>query len=183
VRRRNATETLVTGLLVIGLIAGGAASGLGAGVLSGIAQVLPDALRVALVVLLALAVIARDFRIVPIELPQNARQVPQSIFGRGRERAALRFGFELGTGLRTYATSSAPHLLALTTLLFAPGLGVALAAGASFGAGRAAMPVLRRWSRDAAGWDQRMARHERRVISIAAIIALCLVGTLVTTYA
>jgi hypothetical protein len=181
VRRRNGTQTLITILLVAGLICGGAASGVGLGILSGIAQVIPGVVRTGVLVAVAIAVLVRDFGLYPVPFPQNARQVPQTIFVQGREQAALRFGFELGTGMRTYAPSSAPHLLAVATLLFVPGLPHALLAGAAFGAGRALMPVARKLSHDAERWDQGMAVHERRLIATSAIIALSLVTLLVAS--
>ena len=51
---------------------------------------------------------------------------------------AFRFGFELGTGVRTYIPSTAPYILLLVIVATNPPLGLALAAGLGFGVGRAA---------------------------------------------
>jgi transposase-like protein len=43
---------------------------------------------------------------------EAGRQVPQDVFARGLYRAALQFGFEMGTGVRTYVPATTPYLLA-----------------------------------------------------------------------
>src|SRR5438132_14144104 len=47
-------------------------------------------------------------------LPEARRQIPAEVFGRGLVRGAYRFGFESGTGVRTYLSSPATSLLLLT---------------------------------------------------------------------
>lgn len=62
----------------------------------------------------------------------------------------------MGTGVRTYVTSTAPYfvLLALVLLVASPPLAVGI--GASFGLGRALMAVERSLSFDGREWDQRL---------------------------
>jgi hypothetical protein len=71
-------------------------------------------------------------------LPESRRQIPSEVFLNGPQRGAARFGFELGTGVRTYVTSPAPylvlavvvfcHLSALHAFLIGTGFGLARAA-------------------------------------------------------
>lgn len=99
-------------------------------------------------------VVLRDLKLVAFPLPQNSRQVPRDVFHNGIVRAALRFGFELGTGVRTYLSAGAPYVLALALLLADGELLEAVAAGLGFGLGRAAMPLSRSLSEDAENWDR-----------------------------
>jgi hypothetical protein len=101
----------------------------------------------------ALLGLLRELGLVRLPLPQNARQVPQDVLHRDLLRGSARFGFELGTGVRTYVSATAPYVLAVGVLLLGQDLAVALLAGIGFGAGRAATPLLRRLSGDTARWD------------------------------
>lgn len=102
----------------------------------------------------ALAVaILRDLRILRFPLPQSQRQVPRSVFRKGSTIAAAQFGFELGTGLRTYLPSTQPHLLALGVWLLASGYLEALLAGLGFGLGRGLMVLGRYVTRSCDDWD------------------------------
>ena len=131
----------------VGLLAGGALSATVLWLAAGLAQPLPAPARHTLVLLAALLGVARDAKLVTIPLPQNARQVPQSVLQRGLRSGGLRFGFELGTGVRTYVSATAPYVVALALLLSGPGLLEALATGVGFGAGRALTALLRYGSR------------------------------------
>lgn len=107
-----------------------------------------------MVAALAVVVAGNETRLWRVPLPQNGRQVPSSVIFDGGRLGAVRFGFEMGTGLRTFMTSSLPHLAALTVALFAA-WPYALLTGAAFGAGRAVMPLVRMASGDAPRWDAR----------------------------
>ena len=65
--------------------------------------------------------------------------------------------FELGTGVRTYVSSSAPYVVASMLLLSSDGFVAALVAGLGFGVGRATTPLARVISRDGVDWDARLA--------------------------
>lgn len=130
--------------------------------------ILPIWLRIALVGLLALVVVGNESGRVRVWLPQNGRQVPSTVIQEGGRVGAWQFGFEMGTGLRTFMTSSVPHLAALTVALLAwwP---YALLAGAAFGAGRAVMPLVRLGWGDGSDWDRRyrLAGRPFRAVTVA----------------
>ena len=158
-------------MFVLGLVAGGVLSGLVLGLLSGLFAPLPAAARHLAVVALALVGLLREAGVVPLRLPQNTRQVPQDVLQRSLLRGALQFGVELGSGVRTYVSATAPYVLAAAVLLSALPLPVALLAGAGFGAGRAVTPLLRRASGDPAGWDARL-RSRLRPVTITGAAAI-----------
>jgi hypothetical protein len=133
---------------------------------------LPIWLRLVLLGLLAAVVAGNESGLVRVRLPQNGRQVPSTVINEGGRTGAWQFGFEMGTGLRTYMTSSLPHLAALTVALFA-GWPYALVAGAAFGAGRAVMPLARLGWGDGADWDRRysLAGRPFRLVTAATLLA------------
>jgi hypothetical protein len=127
--------------------------------------------RFAAIVAVALLGLLRETGAVIIPLPQNARQVPQDVLRHRPSRGALQFGFELGTGGRTYVSASAPYVLAVAVLLGGQRLLVAALAGIGFGAGRAATPLVRRASGAVEGWDADL-RGRLRIITVAGCAAL-----------
>jgi hypothetical protein len=135
------------------LIAGGMLSGLVLGLLSGLSAPLPTPWRFAAIVAVAVLGLLRELGLVPIRLPQNARQVPQDVLQRDLRRGALQFGFELGTGVRTYVSASAPYVLAIAILLGGQHLLAAMLAGVGFGVGRALTPLVRRAAGTGDSWD------------------------------
>jgi hypothetical protein len=76
-----------------------------------------------------------------IMLPESRHQIPTDVFGGSLVNGAFRFGFELGTGVRTYAGASAPYILLLVVLIGWLPLGWALLLGAGFGVARA-LPLI-----------------------------------------
>lgn len=76
-----------------------------------------------------------------VQLPEARRQIPLETFGRGLVPGAWKFGFEMGTGMRTYLPSFAPYVLLLALLLARPTLAQALLVAAGFGLGRA-VPLM-----------------------------------------
>jgi hypothetical protein len=110
-----------------------------------------------------------------LPLPQNRRQVPRDIFGKGPLRAGLQFGFEMGTGARTYVTSVAPYAVAAGVLLLAPPFNHALLAGVGFGLGRWAVPIG--WAVHGESWIDRFVTGGRTVtlLGIAAIAVALLI--------
>ena len=162
---------------------GGTATGLLLVLLGSLVRpLLPDWPRLIVLALLALVVIGNETDLVKVRLPQNGRQVPSTVIAEGGRIGAWQFGFEMGTGLRTFMTSSLPHLAALTVALFAP-WPYALLAGAAFGAGRAIMPLVRIGWGDGADWDRRYSRHNRlfrRVTLVTALVAVTAAAVLPT---
>lgn len=118
--------------------AGASLTALGAWILSGFTEPLGAGARLALLIAAALAATVVKLGLVPgLSLPESRRQIPAETFGGGLVRGAFRFGFELGTGLRTYVPAIAPYVLLLVILLARPTLGAALLIGLGFGLGRA----------------------------------------------
>ncbi len=124
--------------------------------LSGLFSWVPGSTRVALFVVAAVTILLAGHGFLGIGLPQKRHQIPRTVFGRSPERAAARFGYELGTGLRTYLPSAAPHVLAAGIVVLGGPLWAALALGAGFGAGRGFLPAQRALAPDPERWDARL---------------------------
>lgn len=135
-------------VFTLGLLLGGTLTGLVIWLLSGLAAPLPPYARATAILLIATAGVAREFNLLSIPLPQNARQIPQEVLQRHLRLGTLQFGFELGTGVRTYVSASTPYVAALALLLsHQPPLQTALT-GTAFGLGRALSAALTYASRD-----------------------------------
>jgi hypothetical protein len=128
-------------------------------VVSGLATPVPAPVRYGIVVAVAVAGVLRDAGLVRFPLPQNARQVPQTVLTGDVARGSLRFGFEMGTGVRTYVSATVPYVLVAALLLTGPSFVTAVATGAGFGLGRALTPTARYASRDGETWDAVLHRH------------------------
>lgn len=150
---------------------GGLLSGLVLWLLSGLAAPLPPVLRYGAAVAFAVLAVLRDTGAVGFRLPQNTRQVPQDVLQRDLVRGSLQFGFELGTGVRTYVSSTAPYAVAIALLLTAPGWAAAVLAGIGFGTGRAATPLVRLVSAAGDGWDAAL-RARLKAITVGACAAV-----------
>lgn len=122
---------------------------------------------------LALVVLGRELGLWHFPVPENRRLVPERV-QHLREWGALQFGFEMGTGMRTYSPSALPHLCAAALVLVTP-LPGALALAAGFAAGRLAMPVLSNAWSDDGGWTEVWAGTEKLVrplLTVTTIAAL-----------
>ena len=160
-----------------GEMIGGAATGLIAVALGSLLRpFIPAPGRWAAVFALLVLVAGHEFGLYRLPLPQNRRQVPQTVIFAGGRVGALQFGFEMGTGLRTFMTSGLPHVAVLAAALVAPWW-AAILIGAGFGIGRAVMPMLRMAWRPPSGWDDRFL-DRRQWISVALLTTalLALVG-------
>ena len=113
--------------------------------------------------------LTREAGLTRFRLPENRRQVPRSVYDRGAAIASLQFGFELGTGVRTYVPSGAPHLLLVGLLLFLPPFGTAILVGVGFGLARGTVPVFWYLSQLGDAWGDRF-QSIRRVVSLASMI-------------
>jgi hypothetical protein len=112
----------------------------------------PGPVRAALLGVGAVAVLGRELRLWRFPVPENARLVPEDVQHRG-QWGALQFGFEMGTGMRTYSPSALPHLALAAVVLVVP-LPAAIAVAAGFAAGRWTMPVLSNAWSDDGGWTE-----------------------------
>lgn len=142
-------------------------SALGLFLVSGLSIPVPEPVRYGAVVVLAAVGVLRDAGVARFPLPQNARQIPLAVLTGNLVRGSIQFGFEMGTGVRTYVSSTVPYVLAIALLLSAPGILTALATGAGFGLGRALTPAVRYTSPDAETWDAVLHRH-LHIIKLAA---------------
>ncbi|MFE2021869.1 hypothetical protein ACFW9O_27895 [Streptomyces sp. NPDC059499] len=159
-------------MFTCGLLAGGVLTAGVLWLLSGLFTPLPDVVRQGLIVAVALLAVLRDAGKLSLRLPQNARQIPQDVLRRHLVRGALQFGFELGTGVRTYVSASAPYAIAAAVLLSGGSYAPALAVGLGFGVGRALTPALRRLSGDGERWDDLLAvRLSGMTVVCSALIA------------
>jgi len=120
--------------------------------------------------------VLRDAGVAPftgIPLPQNRRQVPQDVLQRDLVRGSVQFGFELGTGVRTFISSTAPYVVAVGLLMANEGLLAAVLTGLGFGLGRAATPLVRRASGAGDSWDDRLRTRLRPItVSTSGLIAV-----------
>ena len=142
---RTSWTAQVVVAFIAGTTAGALPTALALWLASGLTAALPDAWRLYLLAvgagLLLLARYGPVARFIP--LPEARRQIPAEAVAGNATRGALRFGFELGTGVRTYVPALAPYLLALTILVGRPSLYLALLAGLGFGVARG-LPLLAR---------------------------------------
>lgn len=143
--------------------------------------ILPGSVSFLVVASVALVTVAREIGLLRLSLPQNARQVPERISAAGPRYGALQFGFEMGTGMRTYMTSSSPYLL-LTCVALLASVPEILIAGIGFGLGRAAMTGSRNTSPDPLVWDAQLAQSDR-AIRVALAVAAAGAGSVLAWYA
>ncbi len=99
--------------------------------------------------------------------------MPSTVIAAGGDAGALRFGFEMGTGIRTHMPSNLPYL-PLGAVLLVSSWPAALACGLGFGVGRAAMALGRHHSGDGTWWDSQWRRHERAVRLTLTLTAILL---------
>ncbi|HIW61702.1 MAG TPA: hypothetical protein H9881_04540 [Candidatus Stackebrandtia excrementipullorum] len=159
-------------LFTAGLLLGGCLTALSLWLVSGLTMPIPAVWRYGAATFIAVVAILRDADVLRFPMPQNARQIPQEVFQRHLLRGSLQFGFELGTGVRTYVSSSAPYVVASMLLLSSDGFVAALVAGLGFGVGRATTPLARVISRDGVDWDARLAgRLPIITIGICSVLA------------
>ncbi|MFC5994407.1 hypothetical protein ACFQE5_09315 [Pseudonocardia hispaniensis] len=138
------------------------------GVVGALPQALvPAPVRWMLFAVAALAVLGREVGLLRFRIPENARLVPERVQHLG-EWGALQFGFEMGTGMRTYSPSALPHLALLAVVLVVP-LPAAFVLAAGFAMGRFMMPLLSNAWSDDGGWSRLWARAEPKVRPILAL--------------
>lgn len=158
----------------MGLILGGVTTAVLAVLLGSLVRpVVPAMVGEVAVIALALFVLAGEARLHPWTLPHRRAQVPQAVLDEGADTGALRFGFEMGTGMRTHMPSSLPYvpLAAVALLASWP---AAVTTGVGFGLGRAGMALSRYHGRAPDWWDEQWRRHGRAVRVTLAVLAVAL---------
>ncbi|MFB4314823.1 hypothetical protein [Actinomadura sp. 21ATH] len=178
--RAHVRQGEVLAVFILGLLLGGTLSAAAVWLLSGLAAPVPAPVRAGAVPAVAVLGAAREFGLLAVPLPQNARQIPQEVLRFRMRRGSLQFGFELGTGVRTYVSASAPYVLALGLLLSRLPLLPTLLAGAAFGAGRALSAALTYAARDP-GRDARVGARlpwitRTTALAVPAALALLLLN-------
>jgi len=118
-------------------------------------------------------------RVLCLDLPQRTYQIPRETFTRRPSHAAFRFAFELGTGVRTYITATAPYALALVLLLSLPqGLGPAAlsacAAAVGYGLGRSSIVGVQSFRRAIAVEHPASWLRAADLIGIAAAVVIAI---------
>jgi hypothetical protein len=142
-----------------------------AAVLGALPQALvPAPVRQVLLGAAAAVVLGREVGLWWFRVPENARLVPEDVQHLG-EWGALQFGFEMGTGMRTYSPSALPHLALLAVVLVVP-FPAASAVAAGFAGGRLAMPVLSNAWSDDGSWSQVWAAAEPVVRPLLAVVCV-----------
>lgn len=179
--RARFPQSLTLVIFTVGLALGGIFTASLVWILSGLGRVFPESWRAVALGLIACVALLRDFGVVRFALPQNKRQVPQTVFREGPLRAALQFGFELGTGLRTYLPTTAPYISAFAVWLLTPDFVAAVFAGLCFGLGRAARALLRYLSSDVEEWDRLMARRLDLIVHTSSIVTVAAAWLLITS--
>jgi hypothetical protein len=142
--------------------------------------VLPATVRFGVIAAAALFILAGECGLHRVVLPHRRAQVPSTVIASGGDAGALRFGFEMGSGVRTHMPSNLPYLPLLAVLLLST-WPAALVSGLGFGLGRAAMALGRHYSRDGTWWDSQWQRHEGAVrLSMALLATLLAIAVIVS---
>jgi hypothetical protein len=153
----------------VGLLLGAWTVALVAAVLGGVVQaVVPAPVRLGLLGLLAGIVLLREFGLISLRVPENARLVPEHVVHKGRVAGGIQFGFEMGTGMRTYSPSAQPHLVLLAMLLALPWSG-ALAAATGFALARWTMAAVSIGHSDDGSWSDLWHANARALAAATAV--------------
>jgi hypothetical protein len=173
-------QSQVLAVFTFGLLLGGTLSATVLWLLSGLAAPVPGAVRTGAILAVAILGVLREAGWIRVPLPQNARQIPQEVLRNRVRRGALQFGFELGTGVRTFVSASAPYVVALGLLLAHQGPVTTILTGTGFGAGRAVTAAIRYASRHDEWDDRRITRMPLLTNAIGATVLVCLAILLLT---
>lgn len=154
-------------MFIAGLALGGIATSGVLVVFAGLAEPVPFGARQYLGLLVAGTSVVHALGVFRLRLPENRRQIPSSVLRRGL-RGFAQFGFELGTGARTFLPSPLPIALALMILLGLTSLSDALVLGFAFGLGRSVVVIGA--YRAKPNWDVDFSLHAQTMARIAAIV-------------
>lgn len=146
---------------------GGASVGVMLGLAGPLLGWVPSPVAIGLVAAMATMVGLDAYGLSQFRWPQVSRQVARTSAADGLT-GLWKFGFEMGTGARTYMPVPTPHLVVLTVLLVGGGYGVAVFAGLGFAGGRAVMPITRMLHAEPMVWDRLLSYSSRRLTRLAA---------------
>ncbi len=131
-----------------------------------------------MLIIAALALLAREVGWLAFALPENKRLVPETVFRLGSFTGPLQFGIEMGTGIRTYLPTALAHLSAVAILLV-PSASAATAAGLGFALGRCIMVVLAARSVDVQAWEHAWKRNQYLIRPALTAVATCAVAAII----
>jgi hypothetical protein len=172
--RAPVRQSQVLAVFTLGLLLGGTLTATVLWLLSGLAAPLPAAVRTGAILLVAVLGVLREAGWLRLPLPQNARQIPQEVLRHRIRRGALQFGFELGTGVRTFVSASAPYVVVLGLLVAHQGPAPTILTGTGFGAGRAVTAAARYASRHDEWDDRRLTRMRLLTNAVGVTVLVCL---------
>jgi hypothetical protein len=156
-----------TPYFVGGLFVGALMSGTIVGAMAGVLSIVPRSGRLGAGLLVLSVILVAELLGRPLRLPQSHRAVPQVVIPEARAQGALQFGFEMGTGVRTFMPTGLPHALVIGVLVSGEVL-PGLLAGVGFATGRAAMTLLRSASGAPSVWDAALRTNLRRIGQLTA---------------
>lgn len=148
----------------VGVSAGGLFTLAAAHVLGGLLSWIPLGGRQGLAAVACLLVAAHAAGLVRLRLPQRQGMIPIERFDRRPSAAQLLFGLELGSGLRTYLPSPAPHLVVGLVLLHVVPASALPVLALGWGLGRALPLVARLGEGERGGWAGRTALSQRAAL-------------------
>lgn len=160
-----------------GSLTGGAITGLLLTVVGGLVSWIDGTIRLGAFLVGGMGLVIYDLCVSRVQLVQAARQIPQEVFISDLRWAASRFGFEYGTGLRTFLTSSAPYILGCAVILAEVRPLTGFAVGSAFGFGRS-FSLLQYQVKKKENWQeavQRQARLLERCGSVGVFLLVALV--------
>lgn len=143
-------------------------TGLLLAVIGGFASWVEEIIRLWVFWGVGLGLVMYDLWATRVRLWQAARQIPQDIFISDLRWAAIRFGFEYGTGLRTFLTSAAPYILACAVILIGVLPLTGLILGAAFGLGRS-FSLFQYQVKKKKNWQETVQRQARLLERIGSI--------------
>lgn len=153
-----------TAVFVLAATLGGSTTGLMLVVLGGLVPPLPlNRVVWMAIATVGLLLLLRDCRMLEYRLPENRRQVPQTIYRLPSTVGDFVFGFELGTGVRTFLPASAPYIACLTVVLFAQSIYPGITVGSAFGLSRGVVAVDRMVRRHRGRWDTTLKQLSPRL--------------------
>src|SRR5262245_30587809 len=110
-RRASSDDVIVAVIHLVGFVAGGFSIAVAFWIVSGLLEPIPHVVRMVAFVIVTAVLCIGSATLGPRALPANRRQIPPEVLmGRGG-MGVFQFGFEIGTGMRTFLPTAAPHVV------------------------------------------------------------------------